>query len=239
MITVISVWYNEAFLAPFFLKHYSFADNIVVLLDSATTDNSLGIAAEYKNVTVYNFDFPDGMDEKYKVKQINECYKTVKSGMVISADADEFVFCDKSELETAKWNIARVRLINVYRHSTDKDLNTELSVREQRRHGEFQWPYRKPIVVRAGMDIKWEVGNHVINVNGKREPYYYSGLDQTVPHREEDFIGAHWVYADPCFCVKRRLDRINRVGASKHRGDDTEQSIIAKLKQHENDPEVL
>jgi hypothetical protein len=246
MITVISVWYNESFLAPFFLKHYSFADRIIILLDSATTDNSYDIATKYPNVTVCYFSFPSGMDEKHKVKQINDWYKTVAYGMVINADADEFVFCTKDELESAKWDIARVRLMNVYRHTTDKDLDAALPVREQRRHGEFHWPYRKPIVVRAGMDIQWEVGNHVINVNGKREPYIYHGVEETVPHRQEDFIGAHWVFADPCFAIKRRMERKERKGAKNKKCKQwrifeniNESVLIQQLKDHENDPEVL
>ena len=35
-ITVITSAYNERFLAPFFFRHYAFAERIILLLDSDT-----------------------------------------------------------------------------------------------------------------------------------------------------------------------------------------------------------
>jgi len=39
-IEVLTMWHNEAFLAPFFLKHYAFADSIRVIDDVDTSDNT-------------------------------------------------------------------------------------------------------------------------------------------------------------------------------------------------------
>lgn len=239
MITVITCWYNEAFLAPFFLWHYRYCDKIIVLVDDFTTDGCYSIAQAAPNTIVKTINYGKQMDERLKVKYINEEYKQINSGFVFNVDADEFIFFDAQEFESAKWDIARVKFANVYRHKTDKNLDNTVPVVEQRRHGVFAWPYRKPIVARAGLDVKWGIGNHVITVNGKREKYYYSGIEDNIPHRDDDFIGAHWVYADPCFSVQRRLDRLRRIGASVHRGDENEKNIIDKLKQHENDAEAL
>ena len=55
MITVISAWYNEEFLASLFLKHYSFADKIVILLDESTNDHTV----EMINLFKLRFDYVD------------------------------------------------------------------------------------------------------------------------------------------------------------------------------------
>ncbi len=39
-ISVISVWYNEEKLAPFFLEHYRFADAIHIAVDADTCDGT-------------------------------------------------------------------------------------------------------------------------------------------------------------------------------------------------------
>ena len=56
-IDIITMWYNEAFLAPLFLNHYSFANTIHLLYDEDTTDNTLDIVSKYNNVKVIPFDF--------------------------------------------------------------------------------------------------------------------------------------------------------------------------------------
>ena len=40
-IEVITAWYNEEILAPYFLKHYSFADRIHILLDDLKNAETL------------------------------------------------------------------------------------------------------------------------------------------------------------------------------------------------------
>jgi hypothetical protein len=60
-------------------------------------------------------------------------------------------------------------------------------------------------------------------------------------------IGAHWVNADPCFCVERRMknrrDRQSKFNLeNKLTFQDhfiTEESVLAECKAHENDPEVF
>lgn len=47
-IEIITMWYNEEALAPFFLKHYSWADKITLLYDEETSDKSLDIIAKAK-----------------------------------------------------------------------------------------------------------------------------------------------------------------------------------------------
>ena len=57
-IVLITMWYNEEFLAPFFLNHYKWVDKIHILLDADTDDNTEAIATGYSNVLIEHFNFP-------------------------------------------------------------------------------------------------------------------------------------------------------------------------------------
>ena len=70
-IDIITMWYNEAMLAPFFLNHYSYADTIHILLDEEVTDNTQKIAEEYENVRIVPVRFPDKLDDILKIEKIN------------------------------------------------------------------------------------------------------------------------------------------------------------------------
>ena len=51
-VSVITRWFNEAFFAPFFLSHYAWADEIIVLLEKTSTDDSAKIVKKYRNASV-------------------------------------------------------------------------------------------------------------------------------------------------------------------------------------------
>lgn len=245
-IEIITVWYNEQFLAPFFLNHYSWADRIVVLLDSDSTDESHNIAMDFDNTTIVPIKFPDGINEKLKVGFINEAYADIKSDFVIVADADEFVFCSPQDFDNVQWQAARVKLGMVYRHVSELDLDPNKPIREQRRHGIESWPYKKPMIARTGLNLKWLVGNHQISVDGVRQPYYGSREHETIPFRPEPFDGAHWANADPCFAIERRMTnkmRQSMVNLKKkyslHNHEVTRELLAAEMKKHENDWEIL
>ena len=98
-IDVISMWYNEAFLAPLFFDHYRFADRILLLLDRDTTDGTrreiaLASAADRPKIEVREVGSGDGMDDVYKRDVLNEAYRRSRADWVIMVDADEFVFVD-------------------------------------------------------------------------------------------------------------------------------------------------
>ena len=58
-IELITMWYNEEFLAPFFLNHYSWVDKIHIILTPVPTDRTEAIAKRYPNVEIEYFWFPD------------------------------------------------------------------------------------------------------------------------------------------------------------------------------------
>ena len=69
-IAIVTVWYNEEDLAPFFLKHYSYVDDLYVYLDTATSDSTRKICEAHSNVTIRDMSFPAGYDPAAQVRRV-------------------------------------------------------------------------------------------------------------------------------------------------------------------------
>jgi hypothetical protein len=237
-ITVLTMVYNEEYLIPYFLRHYWKYDEIRVIYDSDTNDRTKDFLNFHNlqseqwgwKIKIEDFQFSDGMDDDLKIEKLNQEYKTITEGYAILVDADEFVFVDRNQIQG--FNAAYVKLYNVYRHVSEKDLDINISIRDQRRHGVFDPLYNKPIIVKAGLNIHWGQGNHL--------------LFGAIPE-EKGFIGAHWANADTYFCIDRRVKN-RRARQSQHNLETgmtwqhhhcTEESIREECRQHENDPQVF
>ncbi|MCL1915330.1 MAG: glycosyltransferase family 2 protein [Desulfovibrionaceae bacterium] len=248
---ILTMWYNEAFLAPFFLKHYSYADKITLLYDSDTTDNTLEIVKTCHNVHVIPFQFPDMMDSGQKRDLLNAQYKQTQCDWVLCVDADEFVFYKTNEnfcydvnmflAAHPKYDLFYVRLYQVYRHAYDTDLDPDMYPVPQRRHGdpnvtegENAW-YNKPILARKGLDMHWTVGCHKIE------------FSTSLTVSPVGLLGAHWAMADPAFAVERRVKnrkaRQSKNNLAKEWGNHnhhiTVKSIMGEFIQHINDPQLF
>lgn len=241
-IEVISMWYNESFLTPFYLKHYSFADKIRIAVDADTNDGCEEIIKQYPNTSIESFKFPALADCQLHIERINAMYRESSADWVIFADADEFIFCDNfhNYLADNRNDVIYARLYQVYRNINDRDLDSTKPVLGQRmcgdpflikgqnRHG------KKPLVVRAKLPrMKWMPGAH--NIWNR---YKYKTSEDVLP-------GQHWIMADPCFCVKRRVERGERqsevnkaTGMACHNNDVTAEKVLAECKLHENDGEI-
>lgn len=240
-VELMTLGFNEEFLAPFFFNHYKWVDKIHFFCDTDTTDNTRQIAEQYPNVVIHDFTFPDGMDDIIKTEHFNQFYKTLSSDWVMLVDMDEFVFIDEWDeltLETTRENVIFCLLYNVYRHTTEADLTINKPIKEQRRHGYLDLMYRKPVLFRSGMNIRIDLGNHRIAMDGG---------EWLVPDEYPRLDGAHWAMADPCFVFDRRIKnrRLRQSqsnldkGLTAHHHQVTEESIWAELKAHENDPRVF
>jgi hypothetical protein len=244
------MWYNEEYLAPFFLKHYSWVDKISLLYDKDSTDNTRAIAESYPNVRVIPFHFPDMMDDKLKCDYINEQYRRAECDWVLAVDADEFVFYKEREefvynlncflLENFQYDLFVVALYQVYRNKRDIDLDPDIPAVPQRRYGDpnithgVNASYNKPILVRKGMDFAWHVGCHYIKTKEVR----------VYPKK---LLGAHWSMADPAFSVERRVKN-RRARQSRNNLEKkmtvqhhhvTVKSIMKEFACHYDDPQVF
>ncbi len=238
-IEVITMWYNEEFLAPFFLRHYSFADHIRIIDDEETTDGTKNIVVQYPNTTIEPIRFPDKFDNDIAVAYLNKCYKESRADWVIAVDADEFVLTENLPefLRNREEDVFYVRLYEVYRTVNDKDLDVSLPIKEQRRNGDafaVKGSNRrgmKPIVVRTGKKLRWMPGQHNI---------WNRHLLNT---SSEVLLGAHWMLADNSrpFIERRLRGKLRQSKANILRGNSvhcnnvTEEKVLAQLQSHMND----
>jgi hypothetical protein len=247
---IITMWYNEEYLAPFFLKHYSWAEKISLLYDDDSTDNTLDIVRLYPNVQIIHFRFPDMMDDDINQDYINNQYHQAECDWVLAVDADEFVFYKEREefvynleefvSKNMQYDIFIATLYQIYRNKIDSDLNPSLPPVPQRRYGDpnvtdgINKLYNKPILLRKGMYASWRHGCHHITAEGAR-------------FCPEKLLGAHWSMADPAFSVERRVKN-RRARQSRHNLEKqltvqhhhvTVKSIMAEFACHSDDPRVF
>ena len=244
MITIISAWYNEEFLAPLFLEHYSFADRIIIMLDESTNDGTIDEIKKFMSrdsfISFRKLHMPDGLDDKLKQRQMNEQYRQIEKGWVIEVDSDEFIKIPeigmKPFLSEIKEDVVLVMFWQMYQNSqVEKPLDNVTPVFEQRQHGirnRFR-RWNKPCVVRAGRNYAWGVGHHDIvpprNISSKL------------------LFGAHWSMADTDMAIARRIyghknrqskaNYQNRLSVHNHKV--TEEEIINKCDSYKNCPPVV
>lgn len=238
MITVISVWRDEEFLAPFFLNHYSFADKIIVFVDTNTVDGTVDFLRQHSLVEVRSISMPDGLSDRIKMDTLSNCYKEIKEGWVIIVDSDEFVLLP--EPLSDDFDVYFSETTEVYRHHTDVDLNPSLPTVPQRRFGIRQKDHNppgcitgKPNLVKAGLEVGWGLGAHTI----------YGNCNINFGSTEM----SHWQMADPEIMKRRHSKRYSQLSAENRAngwGISTsrfEQSgYIEKIAQlHKNDPQVF
>lgn len=243
-VEIISTWYNEAYLAPFFLRHYSWADRITIFYDRDTTDETLDIIRRYANVTVKPFRFPDKFDDLIKQRRMNLAYAESSCDWAFLLDADEYVFrAAEGELiadvrpflALCTADVIHANFMEVNRNRHDAELDPDLPVAPQRRHGVVG--DGKPCLARTGLGLRWRVGCH--------------SLAEPVPENIRvtlNFLScAHWSMADPCFAFKRRLrDRKGRLskvnferGMDSHNQSITAEALRAHVAAHLDDPKIF
>lgn len=264
-IELITMWYNEEFLAPFFLNHYSWVDKIHLILDADTSDRTETIARQYPNVEIEQFRFPDMMDDILKVNKFNEKYRSLKDAdYVILVDSDEFIFCNhikkpvRDHIEATMKDVYFVNLWQVYKHEQDPPLDPEAAIPGQRRHGDpnmldpYNLLYVKPIVVKGGRDLCWTPGNHELVLNGKslawktRDDTVLGALNVSM-NRDEMLQGAHWRLVDLEATITRRIrDRRDRQSSSNLANGMTyqyhtitDEEIVKEYDLHKDDPIVI
>ncbi|MDD2850974.1 MAG: glycosyltransferase family 2 protein [Desulfuromonadaceae bacterium] len=260
-IELITMWYNEEFLAPFFLNHYSWVDKIHILLDADTDDNTEKIAARYPNVSVEYFKFPNMMDDLIKSRKINEKYRSITDAdYIIVVDSDEFILCNrltdvvKDHIILKDKSIYFAVLWQIYQHEHDIRPDPSKPVYPQRRHGDptIANCNIKPVVVKAGLNLVWGVGNHSVVLDGKHMSWLTPHVDVMSEHgvsvRPVDMMqGAHWRLFDLNETINRRIrNRANRqsqvnlsTNLSSHLHKTSVNEITAEFNRMKGCPVVL
>ena len=214
-IAAVTMVYNEALVLPYFLRHYSYLDEIHVLYETDSTDESLEILRQAPNVIIEKGHIEGGLDDIEKINLINGAVQRIKADWVYVVDPDEFIFPPNNEsphefLARQSFDVVRSGMYQVYRHRTDKDLDPSLPPVPQRAHGDpdllsteeeanraSNSVYIKPNIVRPSQGVRFAPGHHQIEGDPQAS--------------RELYIGAHWQMADPSIAIARRMERKARV----------------------------
>ncbi len=238
-IAVLTPVYNESQLLPFFLDHYKDWDQIRILMDEETTDNSVEICKQFPNVVVEPCHMTSGMNELEKIAMLQNAFDRMKEFEWIALpDIDEFILPPKKGLSCHEFLQRQTDyacvcslLLLMWRHITDLDLDYTKPVVPQRLHGVSQ-NCAKFDVLRHQSDVKITIGCETME-----QPLKLTDISR------EFFICAHWQGADLSFSIprkllrRRRLSNLNlKMGWGGHMFFVTEESVRAEAKSHENDP---
>jgi len=242
-IEIITVWYNEEFLAPFFLNYYKYVDKIHVIIDVNTTDKSEKICSKYDNVQVIHWDHPDEYDVWGKTDILNSTINKLDCDWAYSVDVDEFFFPETKEdprrflKKQKEFNVIFVKFFKVYRHITEKDLDPSVPVLSQRQYGDsiiISKASINPRIVRPELGVKWTTACHNFESNDE------------IKISNKFFLCSHWRFADVDMAIKRiiynRKDRqCERYRRRKKRMEraGTENIIIEECEKHLNDPKMF
>lgn len=239
-IAVLSTWFNEEVIAPFFLSHYGTWDEVRILLDEESSDGSLKICQKFPNVVVEPCKMTAGLHELEKVAMLEKAFHEMegKFDWVAVLDSDEFII-PQPRLTTKEFLASQGGfecvyscMFPVYRHFTDKALDPSKPIIPQRIHGgKARENEVKPNVLRPFKDLKLTIGCHT--------------QAQKMMVSQQFFIGAHWADADPSISLSRRMQRRARFskenlekGWGNQHFNVTKESILKELLDHDNDPVI-
>lgn len=215
-VEIISLYYKDEYLAPFYFKHYAWADKITLITKT----------------------LPSGINNEAQAQWYTEAYKNSKADWVIVCDFDEFVFVSHETLAAipADITVKEASLYDIYPHWEEPaTLDPDMPVKEQRRHGFLLDPfYIKPIILRGGLNITLGVGRHglcgsgvkigprdIIGAHWRNCSLEYA-LETRLRKRKDRFC-------------KEDIDK----GYATRDRFETEESIKAEFFSHRDDPLVF
>ena len=126
-INVFLLCHNESAILPHTIKHYKthLPSCTITIYDNESTDNSVKIAKSF-GCRVISFKSHNILDEPMLTNIRNNCWKTIKDGVIIVADMDEYICITEAEL-MAEINmgttILRILGINMIGESQTIDLS--------------------------------------------------------------------------------------------------------------------
>jgi hypothetical protein len=216
-IELITSYFNEEFLSPLFMSHYSHWCDRMVFITQKRDDHKF--------------------DDEDKSNWINDAVHRSTADWVVLVDMDEFIYpepygCNpRTVLEQETGNVIYSHMTRMWRHHTDKNIDRTLPPVPQRLHGIPD--HVKPSVFRPNPSIHLGAGNHDIGGPGMFQ-------------HGKPWKGAHWANADPCFWIDRetrdRGPRLSQRNIDRGHGTHTRRTreqILQECRDHENDPIII
>lgn len=239
-IAILTTIYNEALILPYFLPHYAEWDQIRVLVDNETTDNSLEICRRFPNVAIEPCHMTAGINDLEKIDMLQNAFNRMAKEFdwIALVDSDEFIIPPIPNLKVHQfiennpgYEAFYSHMYRVYKHVTDQKLDPNKAALPQRIHGLGPGgDEQKPNVLKTSIPIKLTIGNHTLGQPLKTPDNIF-------------FTGVHWANADPEISVTRRINRRKRLskvnldtGWGIQHFKVTTESIMEEAKSHENDP---
>lgn len=176
---VFSIVWNEQYMLPYFLRHYStFADRIFIINDHST-DNTVQIAKAHPKahpkVQLLDFGYSRGLNEDDFSRCFEESYKKYSRGLadwVMCVDADELIYNKDiiGALTNARQQGRRVLKTTGYTMMSEKLPSTSGQIYEESPYGLRARGYDKEIVFDPELDVKLSDGRHSIEVANGQKP---------------------------------------------------------------------
>lgn len=176
-IRVYTVCWNEALMLPHFLRHYRFAEEIVVY-DHGSTDNSAAIVRSFPNTTLRRLHCPDEIHESYLLHVKNHAYRECRgqADFVVVVDVDEFLYHPAIDDVLARYKAEGVTVPKVKGYNMVSDrfprLNEEFlqivrrGVADDTTVEDYINAYGKRCVFDPSVEINFQPGCHECDPRG-------------------------------------------------------------------------
>ena len=173
-IDVFSMLYNEERIIRHMIEYYQFAH--ITFIDSYSTDRSLSICSEYKNVTIKEIDTGNKLNDKTHREIKNNCWKESKADWVIVIDTDEFIYHPQllDKLQELKEN--NYTIIKPIGYMMVSEFLPAGNIIDNCRYGYFEGWFSKPCIFNPQKitEINFKEGGHQayprgdVNVYGEK-----------------------------------------------------------------------
>ena len=232
-INIFLLCYNESALLPHTIKHYKtyLPSCTITIYDNESTDNSVQIAKAL-GCQVISWSSNDILDEPMQTKIRNSCWKTLKDGVVIVADMDEFICITEAELQMEikmGTTILSIVGINMIGESSTLDLS-DIDLQAIRKYNEDDPDSTESknlcFLRESIIEMNYDVGSHQCDPVG------------TVQYSTKSYYNKHMCYLGLAFITNKMIKRYERshkmrtIGLSIHYTDDLNkirQDYIDKL----------
>jgi len=159
---VYSIFFNEAPMMAYFMRHYSaFADKII-LFDDHSTDSGPEIA---RRMGAEVRPYPGaGFDDVAHAEFSSDAYREARgqADWVIWADADELVYHPLILMTLGRYMASGVTLplIDGWQMFCDHFPTTGEQITDEIKYGAPWAPQGKPCVLNPAIDVRWGAGRH-------------------------------------------------------------------------------
>lgn len=210
-IDVYSIMFNEAFMLPYFLRHYETIADRIFVWDDESTDGTREILRQHPKVTLLETPEVHGIHEGYWITKLWPRYKTLSRGQadyVICVDADEFahhpnglvsVLEEQKKLGTQLIHCRGYTMLSEGLPTTTDQIYDEIK-----------------LGVRDRWSSKWCLFSPDIELEFQRGRHGYPKVASDVVWRKE--IGVrllHYRYLGPKYFEKRDERNANRIGVAE------------------------